>query len=274
MLQTIRHAQSRLSPAEKQVGRWILAHPQRATTVTVAELAKAAGTSEPTVIRFCRRLGAAGFTDLKLRLVEALSRAESFAHQHVREDDSTPDAVVKVMNSSIQALLDVRARLAGLPFEAAVEAMTGARQLVFAGLGASGVVALDACQKFFRIGLPCAAATDTPTVQQMGAIAEAADVFVFISHTGRWPELARAASAARDRGACVMALTAPGNALAKVAALNFGISVDEDTSVYTPMSSRLAQLAILDALQVALTLRLGHAAEEKLRAAKQALPTV
>ena len=45
----------------------------------------------------------------------------------------------------------------------------------------------------------------------------------------------------------------------------------EDSSVYTPMSSRLALLALLDALQVALALALGDPAAENLRSAKGAL---
>ncbi|MEM7279758.1 MAG: transcriptional regulator, partial [Pseudomonadota bacterium] len=47
----------------------------------------------------------------------------------------------------------------------------------------------------------------------------------------------------------------------------------EDSSVYTPMSSRLAQLALLDALQVALALRLGEPAAERLQRSKDALQT-
>jgi DNA-binding MurR/RpiR family transcriptional regulator len=45
----------------------------------------------------------------------------------------------------------------------------------------------------------------------------------------------------------------------------------EDTNVYTPMSSRLAQLAVLDALQVTLALAMGEPAVENLRLSKEAL---
>ncbi|MFT6752733.1 MAG: RpiR family carbohydrate utilization transcriptional regulator, partial [Candidatus Azotimanducaceae bacterium] len=45
----------------------------------------------------------------------------------------------------------------------------------------------------------------------------------------------------------------------------------EDTNVFTPMSSRLTQLTLLDALQVALALKLGTSAEENLRLTKRSL---
>ncbi|MEE4161864.1 MAG: MurR/RpiR family transcriptional regulator, partial [Woeseiaceae bacterium] len=50
--------------------------------------------------------------------------------------------------------------------------------------------------------------------------------------------------------------------------------VIEDTSVYTPMSSRLAQLALLDALQIGLALAIGENAVTRLRDAKRALAEV
>ena len=106
---------------------------------------------------------------------------------------------------------------------------------------------------------------------QMASIARRSDVFVTISHTGRWPALLRATQQSIGRGAAVIALTDPNSPLADAADLVLGGRVEEDTNIYTPMSSRLAQLAMLDALQVALAIRLGTAAEERLRLTKQAL---
>jgi RpiR family carbohydrate utilization transcriptional regulator len=95
-----------------------------------------------------------------------------------------------------------------------------------------------------------------------------------ISHLGAWPELDRAAATARHNGATVIALTNPASPLARNASLVFGSEPHEDTSVYTPMSSRLAQLALLDALYVAFALSLGEVAADKLRRSKDALQTV
>lgn len=271
MLTTIERNMPALSRAERAVAEWVLKHPRQATSATVADVADAAGTSEPTVIRFCRSVGLGGFREFKLRLAEAVGRPGSFVHRDVSPDDSVDEAVIKVFDRSIQALHDLRTRVAGLPFEQAIDAMAKARQIVFAGLGASGEVATDAHQKFFRLGIPCATATDTPMLLQMAAIADPRDVFVIVSHAGRWPPTARGAEHARHRGATVIALTEPASPLARSASLVFGSQVAEDTSVYTPMSSRLAQLAVLDALQVALAVRLGPTAEERLKASKQAL---
>ena len=51
------------------------------------------------------------------------------------------------------------------------------------------------------------------------------------------------------------------------------ISVDEDTDVYTPMTTRLAQLAIIDALSVGVAMRQGPELIEKLERTWRSLRT-
>ncbi|MBT8083705.1 MAG: SIS domain-containing protein [Woeseia sp.] len=271
MLDDIEQRLGKLSRAEQQVGRWILAHPRQAAHAAVAEVAVAADTSQPTVIRFCRSIGVSGFRELKIRLAETIGRPASYLHRDVNQDDSTSDAAGKVLDRSIQSLIDLRSMLPGLPIESAVDLLADARQIVFVGSGASGHVACDACHKFFRLGIPCAAAKDVPTMLQLGATATARDVFVAISQSGKSSGVVHASSCARERGASVITLTAAETPLASKATLLLALPSPEDASVYTPMSSRLAQLTILDTLQVALALRLGDAAEQRLLHSKQVL---
>lgn len=271
MLSKIQDRLPDLSRAEQRVARWVVQHPKQASRATLAEVAMECGTSEPTVIRFCRSIGLGGFREFTIRLTEALSHPVSNVHSNVNADDTASDAVTKVMDASIRSLIEMRSVLSALPVDAAVEAMATARQIAFAGLGASGHVAADACQKFFRLGTPCTALTNTPDILQFAGVSEASDVLIFISHGGGWPEMARAAELARQRGATVIALTDQGSRLASLATIVFPCEDVEDPSVYTPMSSRLAHLALLDALQVALALVLGDAAVDKLKQSKQAL---
>ena len=260
-----------LSPAERRVGRWVLEHPKEAANTTLARLATECETSEPTVVRFCRRVGLGGFRELAIRLTEALSNPASYVHRDVSPDDSTSDAIIKVLDGSIQSLIEMRSQLSSMPVDAAVNAMQGARQIAFAGLGASGHVAHDACHKFFRLGIPCTSLRDTTMILQFAAIAEPDDVLVLLSHTGRWEDFARAARLTKSRGATVIALTNPDSDVAQEADLLFPCRIIEYTSVYTPMNSRMAQLALLDAIHVALALALGDVANDNLRRSKDAL---
>lgn len=271
MLADIQEQTPDLSRAEQRVARWVVRHPKQASRATLAEMSDECGVSEPTVIRFCRHIGLDGFREFTIRMTEALSRPVSNVHNDVNVDDTASDAVTKVMDASIRSLIDMRSMTSSLPVDEAVAALKDARQIAFVGLGASGHVASDACQKFFRLGIPCTSLTNTPDLLQFSGIAEASDVLVITSHGGRWPELARAAELARQRGATVIALTDRGSRLASLATILFPCEFVEDASVYTPMSSRLAHLALLDALQVALALDLGDTAVDRLQRSTKAL---
>ena len=271
ILDKIERALDGLSRSEARAARWIVANPRAAIDQPISEVAAAAGVSEPTIIRFCRSVGVSGFRQLKSRLIANLQRPESYLHHDVNTEDSTLDAAGKVLERSIRALVDLREHLQDSPLESAVTAMAVARQLIFVGVGASGIVAQDACHKFFRLGVPCSTALDSQTILQRAAIAQPGDVYIAISHTGSWPELVRAMALAKSNGATVIVLTEPSAPLAQSASLVIECHAPEDTNVFTPMSSRLAQLALLDALQVALALRRGEGAEESLKRSKAVL---
>lgn len=271
MLSRIERQIPALTNAEQRVAHWVLAHPRQAADATLAEVATACGASQPSVIRFCRRIGLDGFRDLTLRLTETLSRPASVIHCDVDAGDAIPDAAAKVFDASIRALTEARAMLAAMPLEAAVAAMKNARQLVFVGLGASGHVATDACHKYFRLGIPCSAFTDGPSIRQYCAIAGGGDVLLFISTQGAWRDTTSAARMAAENGATVIALTDPLSDLGGAAGIVLPSEPIEDTSVYTPMSSRLAHLAVLDALHVSLALSLGDRATAMLKASKDAI---
>lgn len=271
MLEQIQRQSDEFSPSEGRVASWVLAHPREVVSGTLANVAEACGASEPTVVRFCRRLGLKGYRELTTRLTESLSRPDSYVHQSVAANDSTTDAVYKVLDSSIQSLIEVRNSLSALPIEAAIDFLHDAKQIAFMGFGASGSVANDAKHKFFRLGIPCTTLTDTPSMLQFAAISTSDVVTIMISHSGEWDDLVETARASREAGATVIAITHPNSRLAKSADLVLACHADEDTNVYTPMNSRLAHLSLLDALHVALALRLGTKAANKLQQAKRVL---
>ena len=260
-----------LSRSEQRVARWVLDQPRAAQSYAIAAIAMQCDVSEPTVIRFCRSIGLAGVRALKQQLLAALQRPESYLHTDVAVDDDIQQATGKVMDSAIRALIDYRDHCNLEVFERIAQDAVHARQIVFAGLGASGIVAQDACHKFFRLGIPTTTALDVPIMLQRAAIAKRGDVFIACSNTGRWPELVRAMELAAQNDALVVAVTRLQTPLAKSARYVLECPSPEDTSIYAPMNSRLVQLAILDGLQVALALVMGERVETRLRASKEVL---
>ena len=195
------------SKAELKVAQFVLSDARLVLRMSIAELARHVGVSEPTVIRFCRRLGYSGFRGFKDELLAQSGNMDSVLHQTITENDPVSQAVAKVLESCTRTLLDVSHLAPSLPFEPAAAMLTKAKQIVFAGLGASGFVAQDAQHKFFRLGIPCRTALDTPMILQSAAIAQPGEVFIFISQTGEWPELANALDRCRAQGVSTLAFT-------------------------------------------------------------------
>lgn len=73
LLDQIAGATPDLPRAFRRVGGWIIANPDAFMRLPLAEIARAAGVSEPTVVRFCRHFGQAGMAEFRIAL--ALSRA-------------------------------------------------------------------------------------------------------------------------------------------------------------------------------------------------------
>lgn len=260
-----------LSPSEQRVGRWLRDNVVTSINAPLAEVAERSGVSEPTVIRFCRSMGLSGFRELRTELVAARQQPESYVHHDVSALDSVSEAAGKVLDSTIRSLVNLRADLGRMPVEEVANIAAGARQIIFMGMGASGAVAEDARHKFFRLGIPCSVALDPQTILQQSAVVQSGDVLIAISHTGEWPDLIRGISLATSRGATCVAVTDPVSLLAKSAAYNFNCKPREDTTIFTPMTSRIAQLVILDALQIAVALAMGESAESNLKQSKEAL---
>ena len=271
MLARIRQNLRSLSAAERRVADWVLKNPHRVVALPLARIAAAVSVSEPTVVRFCRSVGSKGFSDFKVRIAQDLATAETLVHADVRPGDDANNILTKVMGGSIRELSSVRRSLDAGRIEEAVEALSRAQRIEFYGVGASGIVVADAQNKFFRLGVPCTAYSDAPTMQQAAAVIDDRAAVVAVSKTGTSAPVILACQRAAANGAAVIAITAPLSPLAAAAHTSILLDVREDAGVYTPMSSRLAQLAVLDVMQVAFALALGAYGIDMLQRSKEAL---
>jgi RpiR family carbohydrate utilization transcriptional regulator len=271
MLSRIEQNRHALSAAERRVADWVLANPQRVVALPLAQIAAAAGVSEPTVVRFCRSVGRKGFSDFKVRVAQDLASNAGLVHADVRDGDDATDILAKVMGSSIREMASVQRNLDPRRVEQAVAVLSAADCIDFYGIGASGIVAEDAQNKFFRLGAPCVVYRDAPTLLQAAAIADERHAVIAVSKTGDSLPVVEACLQAGRNGARVIAVTSPMSPLAAAAEIAILLDVREDTNVFTPMSSRLAQLAVLDVIQVAYALALGPLGIDMLQRSKAAL---
>lgn len=267
MLERIRAAMPALPPAEQRVATLVLQDARSFASLPIGTLALRAGTSKPTVVRFCRSMGYGGLADFKLKLAGSVSEGVPFVHRAVGEDDGAGELVVKVVDNAVSALLHYRNAAAAGAIERAIDLLAQAgrsgRRIEFYGVGNSGIVAQDAQHKFFRLGVIAHAVQDGHVQVMSATMLGPGDCAVVISNSGRSRDLIDVADIAHRQGASVVVITASGSPLASRAQrpghLLLAADHPEDHDRYSPMVSRLLHLLIIDVLTTGVALRLGSA---------------
>jgi glucokinase len=255
ILSQIQRSKDSLSPAERRVADHVLAHPRAVLNDPVADIARAAQVSQPTVIRFCRSLGCEGLSDFKLRLASGLTGTVPVTHTQVTREDSVLELGTKVLGNTASAVLQVRDHLNRDSIDRAIALLAAAKRVDCFAVGYYGAVAQDAQFKLLRLGLPSGAYID-PRVQTMAAqVLGPGDVALVISASGRKEELLSVADIARERGAAVLALTASQSPLARKADVTLFVDHVEDVDLHLPMVSRVLHLMMIDILAVGLAVQ-------------------
>ncbi|RQJ89807.1 DNA-binding transcriptional regulator HexR [Neisseria meningitidis] len=272
MLSKISESLANLSGAERKVAECALAEPKWFVHAAVAEIAERASVSQPTVIRFFRSLGYKGLPEFKLALSASIGHeGMPYVHEELNADDDMASVVEKVLGNAAASLLGERRFLKESELENAIATLMHARRVEFYGVGNSGIVAQDAQHKFFRFGMSTVAYVDTHTQLMAASVLSDQDVLVAISNTGSSIELLDAVSIAKENGASVIALTRNDSPLAQLADCVLSVATQENAELYTPMVSRLLQLAVIDILAIGLALRLGDAASLQLQKSKKSI---
>lgn len=271
MLVEIKNQLDQLSKSERKVAQAILQDPESSIHHSIATLATLADVSEPTVNRFCRTMGARGYPDFKLQVAKSLAKGTPFVHRHVEQSDTTASFSSKIFESTISSLRLTQQNLDTEALEQAIVHLNHAEKIIFMGLGASASVAHDAHNKFLRFDTPVLFSDDILMQRMLAINSKLGDVLVFVSHTGRTKALIEIAELAAETGATVLGITASPSPLAETCSIVLSTQVPEDTDVYMPMASRIAQLVLIDVLVTGFTLKKGPELQEKLRQIKATL---
>ena len=261
-----------LSKMERKTAECMAENQDKLIYASITELAELAGTSEATVTRVCTKLGYSGFQALKVSVARELVSQQEKIHEDLKAD-SPPEMIIgKIFSSAIHTLTMTRKALDGKAVAGSIEALCRARRIVIVGNGNSGAIALDAQHKFLRIGLNVSAYTDDH--MQMIAVVSMTkdDVLIAISHSGSSRDVAEAMQVAKENGATVISITNNGiSPVSKLADIRL-YTYSQETKYRTyAISSRMAELTIIDTLYTGVSLRLGDKAIQNFEALEKAL---
>jgi DNA-binding MurR/RpiR family transcriptional regulator len=247
-----------LRPSDRKVAELTLAAPDFVLNATVDQTARRSGVSEPTVIRFCEALGFLGFQDFKVRLAQSVALGMPATHSVILPADAVGVIADKIFDYSMNSLDWARKKLDKDELGKAVDLLLAANRIEFFGFGASGIVALDAQQKFPLFGVPCTAHCDSHQQFIAASMMKPGDVVVAISNTGQTKGVIEAAKTALTNGAAVIAITGKIGPLVEHCTVPLLVETLENTDVYTPTISRLAALTLIDILATSVVTRRGQ----------------
>ncbi len=256
LLLTTRALMPALNEQEQKVGQYLLDHPGVVVHLAISDLAQRCAVSDATIFRFCKKVGADGYQDLKIRLAQELASARMATYVRITEKDSLVEAVQKVIAADVKALEDTLSVLDLAALERAVDALLAARWVDIYGSGGAAVSAYQLQYKLFHAGVRGMAHTDTQMQIISASLLSPDDVAVGISHSGRSKETQYALEIARQAGATLIAITNhPASPIAELADISLCTAAQEATGRGYPLGARIAQVGLIDILYECLNLK-------------------
>lgn len=125
------------------VYKYILSHKNEVKYMTIRELADAVHVSTSTIVRFCKKNGCDGYAEFKAQLKMFLKEENS--HSKIKLNDDGIDEIMRffhmVTSTEYEQLLQKTA-----------EAIANAKQLIFIGIGTSGILGKYGARYFSNLG--------------------------------------------------------------------------------------------------------------------------
>ena len=239
-----------LSPKEQKVAQCIVSNPRKVVNMSIDDLATKCDVSTSTVVRLCKTLHYSGFKELCRHLCCDLSSGadmnEQFEDIHPGDD---PETIMRnICLGSIRAIENTMSVMTTDALHQAVDALCLAKRIDFYGIGTSGLVALDAGTKFTRINKFVIAHAD-PTIKCFLQHAEEARCRCSNLLFHETNDILNVAHEIRKQGTIIITLTQYSkNSLAALADINLYCVSTETLLRSGAMSSRIAQLTIIDIL--------------------------
>lgn len=249
-----------LTGASRQVAEAIVRDPWAVLGMTIYDVAEMSHVSLPSVTRFCRAVGFAGFRELVQGIAQSLGRIDSKdfeALQHVDSHEGGAKALAEaIVKRQVEALQTTLHALDFDAIERATQLIADARRVVIIGHGAAQVPALGLSVKLMWGGVAAfAAAPDM--FSNIVITTQPGDVVIGVSHQGRTRDTIELLRLARRFGATTLGIsTVPNSPLVEVS--------DVSLAVLSPDVARAGTFLIaFDALMVVADIMAATVSERK-----------
>lgn len=256
MIARIQALKDSMSKAEMLVCDYIVKHPEEVIYLSVSELASKSGVSDATVIRASQKIGVRSYQDLKITLAQDLVSPLQAVNEEITSDDGAGAVTEKVFQGILHTLdMTYKIQDAAL-LEKTADTLLASERICICGLGNSHAIAADIQHKFMRLGLNAIAYADNHLQVICSSFLKKGDVLFAVSHSGSSRDVVHAAQIAKSNGALIISLTNAGRSPLSDTS-DIALHTDSEETKYrrVALSSRIAQMAIVDVLYTLIALK-------------------
>ncbi len=240
-----------MKKAEQKVADFILNNDKVAVSLPITEVARRSGVSVATVSRFYQNLSFDSYQHFRIRLAQDLVSPIAEIYEDIEKGDSSHDIIQKVFRKNIESLRDTQKILDTKSLLKAARAISKAKAVHLFGIGGSAVIARDARIQFLHLGISTSCYDDV-YLQLLSALSlKKGEVAIGISHSGETKSTVDFLALAKRAKATTVCITNYANSpITKVADICLLTAFRESKVQAAAISSRIAQLSIVDVLYI------------------------
>lgn len=194
----------------QQIATVILKDPNKVIYQSIKELATECGTSESSVVRFCKTIGYSGYNELKLELAKCTFEIETVNEliSDAKPSQSTTENITRGLFSDTSTLLQkLQSTLDYSVIGDIISAILDAKLLFINGYMYSGLIAFTFCERMKSLGIPSLLAWDSISMKQNSIMVNNSSIALFLSHSGASKDSVENAIECKKNGAKVIVLT-------------------------------------------------------------------
>lgn len=197
--------------SEKIVADYVFANPQKVLYTSITELAELCGVGDTTVFRFCKALKTNGYQEFKMLLAQDTAEKSGVEGNvllgTINSEDNATAVCQKALAMDIAALNETFQVLDFELVTKATDMIAAARRIHFFGMGSSGVIALEARQKFMRIISNVDYVADCHMQYMAASLMDSRDLAVFFSYSGSTKDIIEIHKLVKENGCKSIVIT-------------------------------------------------------------------
>ncbi|MCJ8343588.1 MAG: MurR/RpiR family transcriptional regulator [Cetobacterium sp.] len=261
VLLKIKEIRDKLTNKELKVADYIEKNLEEVKNLNTYEMGNRCDVSQASIVRFSKKLGYSGFPEFKIALSSDIGRQEmensiSIIHEEIKVDDSSEDTGKKVAYENIKAIEDTCKLIDYKELEKAVELLDKAKRIFILGGGFSGIAGRDFQYKLLELGKMAIFESDPHIQYSNFSTIEKEDVVFVISQGGKSLDIFNILQEPKRRGVKIISLTkfSP-NPVREIGDIKLSTVAEKNNFRSTALSSRIAQLTVIDMIYVKLIQR-------------------